>query len=266
MNLSVFRPIRRRLRRLSEDQFKTRLRESANLIPFNDSVDEDIFLVGYPKSGNTWFRQMVAGIVFGVDPEFAPFALVSDLVPGPMQRYYKRYVTPSFFKTHYLPERRFRNVVYLVRDGRDVMVSYFHHLNSIRGETSWTDVVRGKVPDEVSWHKHVDAWLSNPFDARILTIKYEDLQSDCVSQLRRFCEYAGIQRSDSFLEQLVTKTSFEKLQRKEEIYGVNHPDWPKDKRFFRRGKVGSHVDEMPAEVLDVFLNHAQSTLQRLGYV
>ena len=30
----------------------------------------DIFVVGYPKSGNTWVQYLIAGVVFGVDTRF----------------------------------------------------------------------------------------------------------------------------------------------------------------------------------------------------
>src|SRR5260221_237037 len=42
---------------------------------------EDIFVVGYPKSGNTWFQDLVAGVVYGVNPAHAPPSLAHALVP-----------------------------------------------------------------------------------------------------------------------------------------------------------------------------------------
>src|SRR5262245_8191766 len=33
---------------------------------------EDFFIVGYPKSGNTWFQDLVSGVVHGVSPTHAP--------------------------------------------------------------------------------------------------------------------------------------------------------------------------------------------------
>ena len=44
-----------------------------------------------------------------------------------------------------------------------------------------------------------------------------------------------------------------------------NPRWPKDTPFFRRGEVGSWRDEMPAEVLEAFLEQAGPTLRELGY-
>jgi hypothetical protein len=57
---------------------------------------------------------------------------VQDLVPDVYYtKFYKRYFTPTFFKTHDLPKPQHRRVIYLVRDGRDAMVSYFHHIAAL---------------------------------------------------------------------------------------------------------------------------------------
>ncbi len=74
------------------------------------------------------------------DPKFlsvtraflAPDSVIQDLVPDVhSQPWYRRYSTPMFFKTHDLTRPEYRPVVYLVRDGRSVMVSYFHHLRAL---------------------------------------------------------------------------------------------------------------------------------------
>jgi hypothetical protein len=75
---------------------------------------------------------MLAGLIFGIDVRFAPDSLVQDLIPDVYyKRFYRRHLTPTFFKTHDLPRPQSRRVIYLVRDGRDAMVSYFHHLTAI---------------------------------------------------------------------------------------------------------------------------------------
>ncbi|MBU6402678.1 MAG: hypothetical protein KGS61_20345, partial [Verrucomicrobia bacterium] len=78
-------------------------------VPITHAVAGDIFIVGYPKSGNTWFQDLVAGVVFGVMPEWAPPELVQELVPDVHARpYYRRYATPTFFKSHHLPRPEYR--------------------------------------------------------------------------------------------------------------------------------------------------------------
>src|SRR5262249_29872529 len=154
---------------------------------------EDIFIVGYPKSGNTWMQNLVAGLVFGVDPHLAPDSLVNELVPDVHDRsFYRRYTTPTFFKSHHLPQPEDRRVVYLVRDGRDAMVSYFHYLRALNGaEPDFLKMVAlGEGLFPCRWHEHVEAWMKNPYGARMITIRYESLKDDLVKELRKFCQFA----------------------------------------------------------------------------
>jgi len=44
------------------------MRYSAKL----ETTPSDIFVVGHPKSGNTWFRYVQAGLIFGVDVAQVP--------------------------------------------------------------------------------------------------------------------------------------------------------------------------------------------------
>ena len=96
--------------------------------PITEFDDLDIFIAGFPKSGNTWFQELILAVVFGVDPAFCPPALSHELVPDVhFKEFYQRYQTPMFFKTHHLPRPEYKRVVHLLRDGRDVMTSYYYY-------------------------------------------------------------------------------------------------------------------------------------------
>ena len=239
-------------------------------VPITQFLAEDIFVVGYPKSGNTWFQNLIVGTVYGVDPRWAPSALAHDLVPDlAYNKYYRRYTTPMFFKSHDLPRPEFRRVVYLLRDGRDVMVSYRHYREAIDGKdydflkfvTPETDLYPCHCPE------HVDAWMQNPYRAQMLVIQYEELLREPVRELERFCQFAGISREICHLATVAEAASFHNLRDKEARTGFGRPDhnFPPDKFFFRRGVVGSHKDEMLPDVLERFLEHAGDTLRRCGY-
>src|ERR1700756_1998538 len=149
--------------------------------PITEFDPNDVFVVGYPKSGNTWFQELVAGAIFGVIPEFAPPGLVQDLVPDiHATPWYKRHASPMFFKSHALPCAAYRRVVYLLRDGRDAMVSYLHYLEAMeRKRLDFLELVASdRAISPCKWHKHVQAWLANPYQAQMIVIKYEDLKND----------------------------------------------------------------------------------------
>jgi hypothetical protein len=238
------------------------------LTAIEESHPDDIFIVGYPKSGNTWSQCLISAAVYGVDLDLAPYGLVKDLVPDVHDRTcYRRYSKPTFFKSHALPDARYRNVIYLLRDGRDVMVSYFHFLEALHGESlDFCDWLRtGKHMVFGPWHEHVRQWLANSFESRMIVVRYEDMKSDPVGQLRRMCEFAGVERDTALLEKATQQASFENLRRRETQWNTGEGRWPKDKHFFRRGIAGAYADEMPAEALRLFEEQAGEMLAATGY-
>ena len=169
----------------------------AGYMPATKFSEEDVFIVGYPKSGNTWFQDLAAGVVFGALPAFAPPVLVQDLVPDVHAvQHYKRYATPMFFKSHALPTPDYKRVVYLLRDGRDAMVSYYHQLVVLdKGRVDFLEMVQsGKSLFPCKWHKHVEAWLDNPFEAQMIVIKYEELKKNTACEMQRFCDFVETAR------------------------------------------------------------------------
>ena len=260
----------KRLRRFFTGLVDRRISLQTGLTPITQFSDKDIFIAGYPKSGNTWFQNLITGIYFGVDPDLAPDTLIQELVPDiHFKKYYRRLKTPMFFKTHDLPRPEYKRVIYLVRDGRDVMVSYYHHQMAVRnGEVDFMAMVcegEGLFPGK--WHEHVRAWAANPYDAEKIVIKYEDLQEDPLTHLTRFCDYAHIDRDQAFLQRVIDQTEFTKMQAKEKEGRISSANktWPPDKHFFRRGVVESYRDEMPSDVLAAFLQDAGTLLGELGY-
>jgi hypothetical protein len=235
--------------------------------PITDTLEHDIFIVGYPRSGHTWFQNLVAGIVFGIDPEFAHDSLIQERVPDVhYKRTYKRYGATAYFKSHELPRKEYRRVVYLLRDGRDVMVSYWHFLKALRGDVDFLMLVQGEGLTPCRWHEHVDQWLANPHGAEQLVVRYEDLQAQPLRELGRFCSFAKLERTPAQMEHVAEKAAFAKAKHKERTQGWDNAAWPKEHAFIRRGEVGSWRDEMPADVLAAFLSTSGGTLKRLGYL
>jgi len=236
------------------------------LTPITQFAPEDVFIVGYPKSGNTWFQDLITAVVYGVHPVFAPPALAQALVPDiHKQPYYRRFSTPMFFKSHFRPRPEYRRVVYLMRDGRDVLVSLYHYENAMRRPADLAQWVCNGHPSYGKWHTHINAWLSNPHGAEMIVIKYEDLKHNAAKELQRFCSFAGVKRDASFLETMVRETEFEKMQQRELQSGSGMRSFPRDKLFRRRGIVGSYKDEMPPAVLEEFMVDAGDTLKQFGY-
>ena len=77
------------------------------------------------------------------------------------------------FKSHNLPDPDYRKVIYIVRDGRDVLVSYHHFQESMGSDrSSYESLLSGQGLPFGRWHEHVNVWVSNPFNIELLFVRY----------------------------------------------------------------------------------------------
>jgi hypothetical protein len=251
------------------DNAKVDLIKGAQLTAIGQFDPQDLFIIGYPRSGHTWFQALAAGIMYGIDTELAPPQLINTVVPDVHVRtYYTRVSTPMFFKSHFLPKPEYKRVIYLLRDGRDAMVSYYHFTKALEHKPNldFLELVRsvpGRFPG--SWNDHVEQWLKNPYQAQIQIVRYEELLAKPVETLKTCCDYFGIERDTPFLERVVKQAEFSKMKTREAKMGWANKQWPAEEAFIRRGIAGSFKDEMPPEVLQEFLRQAGDTMRKVGY-
>jgi Sulfotransferase domain len=243
------------------------LRPLSTAIPITIFSVDDVFVTGFGKSGNTWLQNLVAGIFHNLDLANVPDSIIQELVPDVgYKSIYQRFSERMVFKTHETAKPDYRHVVLLIRDARDVMISYLHFDAALSGvppeAIDFVDHVQRYAP---GWRNHVEGWLNNPYNAHLITLRYEDLANDCVGQLLRLCSFMGIQRDRQLLESVAQNASFAEMQRREVRFGWDNPRWPRDRRFCRRGIVGSYRDEMPDEALRACLDITSATLLRCGY-
>jgi hypothetical protein len=265
-----FSRARKKLRYMYRNPIESDVMQKANLSKMGKWDEKDIFLVTYPKSGTTWMQNMIAMMSFDLNLINTPYALVRDLVPTVYWPFYRRYMTPTFFKSHQFPDKRYRRVVYVIRDGRDAIVSYYHYAKGVgKAQKSIADFVKDGISEEMMtspyWHEHVEAWMQNPFNAEMLIIRYEDLHADTVKELKRFCEFAGFERDDDYLTQVAAASTFGKMQDREKKFGIGRSWQDSNNTFVRRGEMGSYKDEMPAEAIAAFNAMSAETLKRFGY-
>ena len=205
-----------RIKRRAENE----LLSSIDYVRISEIAAEDIFLIGYPRSGSTLLQNILVGLVFGLGPQCTPDSIIQDLIPDIYKKlYYRRYMTPMYFKSHNLPDPKYKKVIYLVRDGRDALVSYYHYLKIVKGAADMMDMINDRDLFPSQWHKHVSAWTLNPFCAEILVIRYEDMLLNPLIQLNRICGFTGIERGQSLLKDISNSTTFPKMREKENRFG-----------------------------------------------
>ncbi|MDX2197101.1 MAG: sulfotransferase domain-containing protein [Cytophagales bacterium] len=234
-------------------------------------LETDVVVAGYPKSGNTWFQNIITGLYFGIDLDYCNYNLISSLsVDIHIDKYYKRYGDVVFFKSHLQPQPNYKKAILLIRDGRDVMVSYYHHLKKYENPNiTYEDLLSSKTTflPYGAWDIHVNSWLDNPYKADILVIKYEDMLLNTMTQVDKVCTFLNIDRPQSLKTKVIQQSSFGEMKNREITKGwgsyESNPD--KTNTFVRKGISGSYKQEFPAHLLSDYTNKIYPTLTKLGY-
>jgi glycosyltransferase involved in cell wall biosynthesis len=224
-----------------------------------------IWIASFPRSGNTFFRNILYE-VYGL--ESATF----HQDPG----YYldKNYQAYPYVKTHILPEQLEPSdssipAIYIIRDGRDALCSIAHHRKDIiaPGSDYYENLKAAIIAEKGTffggWSQNVLKWIKRAD----IVIRYEDLLLDpvgCAERLRSLTDMPEPMREKT--------PSFEQLK-----FGIPKYGSGKDRNIseqemrelaeknFRKGKSGSWKEEMPPELHELFWSMHGDTMLHLGY-
>jgi hypothetical protein len=273
-DMKIFPSIRRRLEaKLLNSHLvrghveKSILQAYPSTVKMGEFKENDVFVVGYPKSGNTWMQNLLSGLIYGAHGRNASGQLIQELIPDVhYKKYYQRFGKTACFKSHHLPRCEYRRVIYIIRDGRDVLVSYWHYHKNITGvELQYSDLIEMPIYNFGTWAEHAAAWLENPYGADQMFLRYEDLLRDGVAELKKIARFLKIEVGEQQVREVVNSNSFQKLREKEKCFGFGRRLWEGSGAFFRRGSVGAYLDEMPVIAARSFTEQNSSVLRAFGY-
>lgn len=255
-----------------------------------------IWLASYPRSGSTFCRLMLHRM-YGINTYSKSgdnFFLANDMSDtigvAPLPRHFDdldRDEAIHFVKTHDLPTDN-RPAIYLVRDGRDSLVSYarflmFHAQTNAALLRPLKQALGLLDPRTVMWHLVLPSlgqvgWQARFQHPRTLprallkthdrrhggwgthvetwharpattaTIYFAHLIQNPVEAITSAMETLNLAPPPAN----VRPPTFEEL----------HARWP---HFFRRGKVGAWRDEMPADIHEAFWQYHGETMTRMGF-
>lgn len=271
------------------------------------------WIASYPKSGNTWLRLLLFSLLypdrsfdFPTGPIFAPNignrtdveeALdieSADLTADELARLrpvaYRALAAgasgPLYRKVHeariindvgvpLFPPEVTLGTIYVVRDPRDVVVSWSHFFRCDLDEAVaalcdvGTTIRTGarlplQFPQLLSnWGDHAQSWLAAPGRAPCV-LRYEDLIADPAAALRSVAEYASIPHSSSGLEKAAAATRFDALralERQSGYVGGQRAAAP----FFRRGQTGVWRQALSdRQTARIWRTHG-AVMRRFGY-
>ncbi len=270
-----------------------------------------VWLASYPKSGNTWLRSVYTALVQGaVDInalmgdalaatraflEVTPGVRTADLTHDEVDQLRPladdaaapRMSGDRWRKVHdallagpaglVVSPGATRAALYIVRDPRDVVVSFAHHSSMsleatvaymadpgaafYAGDDARPLQVRQRLG---TWSQHVLSWAdATAFPVHVL--RYEDCAEQPVQAFGQAFAAAGLERTEADVAAAVEKASWGRLRAQEREVGFRERAGH-EVTFFRRGRAGSWRQELPAYLArQVERDHA-AVMERFGYL
>jgi hypothetical protein len=229
-----------------------------------------VWVASYPRSGNTLTLRTL-GDVFGINrfctihepdlwmrkrsrtyeiPEELEGLSQADLLDALRER-----PEPFFIKSHRRSDSEdAAPALYIVRDGRDVHVSYTHWTAdrsfNVRGKPVTPDMPFEDRLDALvsrkSWSRHVNSWRTR--EAPTAFVHYEELSQDPGGVLKQACDEIDVPLPGSTGEPV----PFEQLHER-------------NPTMYRKGKAGAWRDEMPARTERRFWRIHGEEMEAFGY-
>jgi aryl sulfotransferase len=273
------------------------------------------WLVSYPKSGNTWLRMMLASLMSGGGPidinaldiqiGIATFAEMDEFLgiesceltreeiaaarpalhaaiaadhEGPLilRKVHDRYWRTPSGDAAFVPSIS-RGAVYIVRDPRDVAVSYAHHRGSeierMIGQMADDGVAlagaiwrgREQLPQPLgAWSAHALSWIDQS-EIPTLVIRYEDLLRAPMACLAKVASHLGIDASEGNLLAAVAATRFDTLRTQEDESGFRERYITASAPFFRQGRAGGWCERLSTDQAARIVARHGAVMRLFGY-
>jgi len=160
--------------------------------------------------------------------------------------------------------------VYIVRDGRDALVSFYHYTVTRAGRRipfpEWFDLYckRWYGP---RWRDHVESWLD---DGRkhlrddLLVVRFEELKASTMARVQTVAEFLGLPTDIDAISRSVDMAGLERAREREkrDFGRLQNPN----QSFYRGGKTGQWCDYLVDETYDRFMDMSAQALKLAGYL
>lgn len=250
----------------------------------------DVWIVTLPKCGTTWTQELVWLLQNDCDIEAAQSMLMPDRyhfleITGVTARSVRDKIReednsishhiffdkiesralPWFVKTHLplhmCPPKLLdtAKVVYIVRNPKDVCISYFHHLH-LYNEASedlkldtFVDLFIDGLVTQLPFFPHVlEAWRQRNHP-NMLFLFFEDLKKDLRGSIVKVAEFLGKNPTDAQLDKLADHLHFSNLKNNPWVNWewLSKSSWSTgdpNKKFMRKGKTGDWKNHFTPEM------------------
>lgn len=243
------------------------------------SVATDIFVLSFPKCGNTWLCRLLG------DYLNSPVGAAFKQSTGKAIATEGQDRTGSYFvgQGHQMSinepdnemviEHEFVNlakcdakIVLISRDPRDVCVSALHHWEMANIHEAIRAVGRGlwPLPFQGGFKGFYYSWLK--CKQNVLMIQYEVLLEDTECELEWILEYLKVIPDTERIKEVVQRQSFESRRKWTEQHG-DELNYGRDFQlnFLRKGKIGDWKNYFDEEAIKLSKHYFGTLIEEFGY-
>ncbi|KAL7013353.1 hypothetical protein ACKWTF_015345 [Chironomus riparius] len=238
--------------------------------------EDDIWLIGLPRSGTTLVQEIIWLIMNDYNYEGAKvvdtynraqwfeFFNVTHPLQGVDVNYQDGMPRPRIFKCHlpvqYLPDQIWTvkpKIVHIVRDIKDAAISFYHlRINTFHENVGTIEEHFEQILNNKCWYspyrEHTVDYRKIPDYPNIFYMTYEGLMADKADVTRKLVQFLKKSITDEQLEQLLDHCKFEKMRANKatnmekymELFNQLSNENRPTTEFIRKGIVGDHKNVM----------------------
>eukprot|EP00469_Lotharella_globosa_P003469 CAMPEP_0167800518 /NCGR_PEP_ID=MMETSP0111_2-20121227/17781_1 /TAXON_ID=91324 /ORGANISM="Lotharella globosa, Strain CCCM811" /LENGTH=319 /DNA_ID=CAMNT_0007695797 /DNA_START=34 /DNA_END=990 /DNA_ORIENTATION=- len=239
---------------------------------------KDLFICSYPKSGTTWLQHICLSLIAGKDhtghvSELAPFYeadatwdehghVTSDVAIRHDKIRWRVFNTHLWWEL--LPKHHQARYIYVVRDGRDAAVSFYHHLSHQLRKDGSDVVFKGTyaqfhalwVEGKIAygrWVDHIRSYHAARGHKFVVFVRYEDIKNNLSGTVHKLNAFLGTDLSADSIESLLPTFRFQWMKANISRFQPLSVQWAGNFKFIRKGEIGDHkATEGPAEARAFF--------------
>lgn len=225
-----------------------KIKNKKRLLPVNRRKD-DLWLVSFPKSGNTWMRFILGNIMIKYCEKNTKmtFNNMQNIIPDiyidngfSLDLGFSSF--PRIIKTHENYNKNYHKAIYMVRDPKDVMVSYYHFLKDGHKKNiiNFSEFLKDKNFGLEKWCKNVKSWHKK---ANIL-IKFENLKISPEKEIKKIITFLNLEIKDNIILESIYESNFKKMKEMED----RDNSWKKkhnldtEYKFMRKGEMNEGIN------------------------
>lgn len=244
---------------------------------------DDVFIVGFPRSGTTWLQEVtwqicndgeVSQVPIGHRVQFFdeakfPHTTQPDITTRPSPRLIKTHQPFPTIPKGTCKESRCK-YIYVARNPFDAVVSFYNFESKMAPMTDYSGpfeffadmFIKGQVYWG-SWAEHVLGWWRHRDDENVLFLKYEDMKKDLPSQIRLLTKFLGKSLTEGMIDRIAQQCTFDAMKNNSSAYWMMTRDGELP-NFLRKGQIGGWKDYFTPQLIQRFEKEVLSRLDGSG--